>query len=278
MKVSVNPLQLILGILLAAVVAIAAYRLKTLSRGGALGAFVLGVVVFGFGGLPWASVLLVFFITSSGLSGLMKHRKKKIEEQFAKGSRRDAWQVAANGGVAGLAAALGVFFPGSIFPWVAFAAAFTAANADTWATELGVLSKRWPRSIRNFQPVLPGTSGGISLAGTLAAAAGAALIAFTAWLVWPVAETSSADRSLLTLIIAAAGLLGSIVDSLLGATVQGIYLCPVCDKETEKHPLHTCGNRTNLARGWKWLNNDMVNLACTGSAALITLFFVIVAL
>jgi len=112
---SVNFLQLILGILLAAVVAFVAFRLRSLSRSGAIGAFVLGAVVFGFGGLPWACVLLVFFVTSSGLSGLMKRRKKKIEAQFAKSSRRDAWQVAANGGVAGLAALLGVFFPHSIF-------------------------------------------------------------------------------------------------------------------------------------------------------------------
>jgi len=271
---SVNFLQLILGILLAAVVAFVAFRLRSLSRSGAIGAFVLGAVVFGFGGLPWACLLLVFFVTSSGLSGLMKRRKKKIEAQFAKSSRRDVWQVAANGGVAGLAVLLGIFFPHSIFPWVIFTAALAAANADTWATELGLLSKNWPRSIRNFRPVSPGTSGGISLMGTLAAAAGAAAIALTTRLIWPTSFPANMERWSFALIIFAAGLIGSLVDSLLGATVQGIYNCPVCDKETEKHPKHTCGNNTVLIRGWKWMNNDVVNLACTGSAAIIACIWV----
>jgi len=271
---SVNFLQLILGILLAAVVAFVAFRLRSLSRSGAIGAFVLGAVVFGLGGLPWACVLLVFFVTSSGTSGLMKRRKKKIEAQFAKSSRRDAWQVAANGGVAGLAALLGVFFPHSIFPWVLFAAALAAANADTWATEFGVVSKGWPRSIRSFRQVPPGTSGGISLMGTLAAAAGAAAIPVTTRLVWPTSFPANMERWSFALIICAAGLIGSLVDSLLGATVQGIYNCPVCDKETEKHPKHTCGNKTVLIRGWKWMNNDVVNLACTGSAAMIAFIWV----
>ena len=269
-----NPLQLTLGILLAAVVAYGAYRLNTLNRSGALAAFLLGSVVFGFGGLPWASVLLVFFITSSGLSRLLKHRKIAVEGQFDKGSRRDAWQVAANGGVAGLAALLGVFFPGSVYPWVLFAAAFAAANADTWATELGVLSRRWPRNIRTCQRVTPGTSGGISLVGTVAAAGGAVLIALTAWLAWPVVGTTATEIFLFSLIIGGSGLIGSLVDSLLGATVQGIYRCPVCRKETEKHPVHTCGNNTILVRGWKWLNNDMVNLVCTASAALLAFLLV----
>lgn len=269
------PLQIIIGILLAALVAFVAYRLKTLSRSGAFAAFLLGAVVFGFGGLPWAIVLLTFFITSSGLSRLLKQRKNKVEGQFAKGSRRDAWQVGANGGVAGLAALLGVFFPGSVIPWVLFASAFAAANADTWATELGVLSRRWPRSIRNWRRVPPGTSGAISPAGTLAAAGGAILIALTAWLVQPGIGNTATEKFTLALIIAIAGFAGSLVDSLLGATVQSIYWCPSCQKETEKHPLHSCGKETTLLRGWQWMNNDVVNLLCTASAALLAYLIMI---
>ncbi|MCX6036871.1 MAG: DUF92 domain-containing protein, partial [Chloroflexi bacterium] len=70
-------------------------------------------------------------------------------------------------------------------------------------------------------------------------------------------------------IIIIAGLLGSLFDSFLGATVQAIYRCPHCDKETEKHPLHTCGTETVQIRGWSWLNNDMVNLGCALMGAVI---------
>jgi hypothetical protein len=44
--------------------------------------------------------------------------------------------------------------------------------------------------------------------------------------------------------------------------VQAIYRCPVCEKETERHPYHTCGAKTVQIRGWAWLNNDWVNFAC----------------
>jgi uncharacterized membrane protein len=58
-------------------------------------------------------------------------------------------------------------------------------------------------------------------------------------------------------------LLGSLFDSFLGATVQAIYFCPTCDKETERHPVHTCGTPTAMIRGWEWLNNDWVNFGCS---------------
>jgi hypothetical protein len=41
-----------------------------------------------------------------------------------------------------------------------------------------------------------------------------------------------------------------------------MYFCPADQKETEKHPLHTCGTETVQIRGWKWLDNDWVNFAC----------------
>jgi len=147
-------------------------------------------------------------------------------------------------------------------------------NADTWATELGVLNPRPPRLITNGRPVAVGSSGGVSPLGTAAATAGALLIALLAWLFLAIGALFQAqplplaDLRLLPL-ATLGGLLGSLFDSLLGATVQGIYWCPTCSKETERQ-LHTCGTPTRPLRGWRWLNNDWVNFLSSILGSLIT--------
>lgn len=262
--------RLALVALLALLVAGSAYRFKLLTRSGALAAFGLGAVVFGFGGWGWALVLIGFFISSSGLSLLFKKKKKSVEKMYSKGSRRDAAQVLANGGVAGIFALLSVFLPDSIMPWIGFCSALAAANSDTWATELGILNRKPPLMVLTGRAVEPGTSGAVSLVGTLAATAGAALIGLLAWLANPLSDMMSESLWLVGLVLIA-GLAGSFIDSILGATVQAVYTCPKCIKETEKHPLHNCGSTTTIIRGWKWLNNDLVNFGCTFSGAILAL-------
>ena len=259
-------LQLILGFCFAAIIAFGAYRLHSLSRSGAWGALLEGTIIFGLGGWRWAVLLLAFFISSSLLTRSFANRKAALNEKFDKGGVRDIGQVLANGGVASLFAGLHFFFPQAGWTWIAFAASLAAVNADTWATELGVLNPSMPRSISTWKPVERGTSGGISVYGTLAASAGAVLIALLAGLVRP-----SGNFWAVTGIASLGGLLGALFDSYLGATVQAIYRCPLCDKETEKHPRHTCGTQTVQVRGWKWLNNDMVNVGCALVGALIGL-------
>jgi uncharacterized protein (TIGR00297 family) len=259
-------LQLVLGFLFAAIIALVAWRAGSLSWSGALGALLVGTLIFGLGGWRWAVLLLVFFISSSALTRTFAKRKAALNEKFDKGGQRDIGQVLANGGIASLFAGLNVFFPHATWTWLAFAASLAAVNADTWATELGVLNPSMPRLITTGKAVERGTSGGISLYGTLAALGGAALIALLAGWVSPFGN--------FWLVSAAAvlgGLLGSLFDSLLGATVQAIYHCPHCDKDTEKHPLHTCGTETVQVRGWKWLNNDWVNVGCALVGALVGL-------
>jgi uncharacterized protein (TIGR00297 family) len=257
-------LQFLIGLLCAGGIAFAAYRARSLSRSGAWGALLEGTIIFGLGGWRWAVLLLAFFISSSVLTRTFAKLKAALNEKFDKGGQRDIGQVLANGGIASIFAGLHFFFPQASWTWMAFAASLAAVNADTWATELGVLNPSMPRLITSWKPVERGTSGGISVYGTLAAAAGAALIALLAGLV-----RTSGTFWMVAAIASLGGLLGSLFDSLLGATVQAIYRCPHCSKETEKHPLHTCGTGTLQVRGWSWLNNDMVNLGCALAGAII---------
>jgi uncharacterized protein (TIGR00297 family) len=251
-------LQLLLGFSAAILISYGAYRARSLSKSGAWGALIEGTIIFGLGGLRWAVVLMAFFISSSLLTRLFRKQKTSLDEKFDKGGRRDIGQVLANGGVAAAIAGLQFFLPDAGWTWVAFAASLAAVNADTWATELGVLNPRPPLLITTGKQVERGTSGGISPYGVLASLGGAGFIAVFATLIRPAGVTWSLFPILLL-----AGIGGALFDSLMGATVQGIYTCPRCAKETEKHPRHGCGEITTLVRGWKWLNNDMVNLGCS---------------
>ncbi|HEX8229394.1 MAG TPA: DUF92 domain-containing protein [Chloroflexia bacterium] len=265
-------MSFLLSYLLAAAIGYLGYRARALSASGAVAACVVGGTVFGFGGMSAALLLITFFASSSLLSFFRAgdQAKKRAAETFDKGGRRDAAQVLANGGVAALAVLLFYFFPSAFFSG-AFVGALAAATADTWATELGVLSKRRPRLITTGGLVQAGTSGAISLLGSAAALGGALFIGLVAGLLgrfpeggyFPVGSIVAAVGTALI-----GGAAGSMADSLMGATIQASYYCPACDKPTESK-VHRCGTRTTLTRGLPWVNNDLVNLAATVTGALV---------
>jgi uncharacterized protein (TIGR00297 family) len=249
----------LIGLVLGLGLSFLAHRAGALTGSGVVAASVLGTIVFGAGGWSWALVLLAFFATSSALSRLFEARKRGYEREQAKGSRRDAGQVMANGAAATVFAAAHLWLPEATWPWFGFAGALAAANADTWATELGLLSRGKPCLITHpSKKVDPGTSGAVSGLGILAAILGASLVATVSSALVPANHFTALMAVLL------GGIAGSVFDSFLGATAQAIYHCPAENRETERHPLHTCGTPTTLIRGWKWLTNDAVNACCTG--------------
>ena len=255
-----SPLWLVFSFLLAASVAWAAYRFGALTRSGAGAATLVGGAMLGFGGLPWAALLLGFFLPATLLSFVAQERKTAFKSQFAKSEARDAAQVLANGGLAALCALGQAVHPAAGW-WTAAAGALAAAAADTWSTEIGVLSPSPPRDLLRWRPVPPGTSGAVSAWGLLAAAGGSLTMGLLALWGHPLRAG---------LAVAVGGFLGALVDSLLGATVQAVYYCPVCAKPTEHHPHHTCGAPTHHLRGWRGLDNDGVNLLATLIGALLT--------
>jgi len=235
------------------VAALVSFWRGSLSPSGIFGALLVGTLTIGLGGWSWGLLLAFFFISSSLLSHFKEREKQAAAEKFDKGHRRDFAQALANGGAGATAALLSQLSPSSAwFPF--FLGATATANADTWATELGTLSQRPPRLITNGRPAPVGTSGAISTLGTLVSFLGGALIG--------VAAAVGKERQQpwhAILIGALAGLAGSLFDSLLGATVQQIFYCDYCKKETERK-IHKCGHQTRSLRGWSWLNNDLVNL------------------
>ena len=252
-------LDLALGFALSLAVAIAGWRRAALTANGVVGAILVGTIVFAFGGLTWAAVVVAFFVLSSALSKVGESRKTRLNAVVEKRSQRDLGQVLANGGVAALLAlTAGIASPAAVFP--AFLGAMAASTADTWSTEIGVLSPAPPRSIRTARVVPPGTSGGVTALGLLAALAGGLMIgivAVLAKLVAPEVANVSAGRLLGIAMVSA--LAGSLADSLLGATVQSVYRCPRCALDTEQR-VHRCGELTAPSRGVRSVDNDLVNV------------------
>jgi len=249
--------NLLLGLALSSLIAALAYQRGALSFSGAVGAVIVGAITFAMGGLAWGWLLIAFFVTSSALSHYQARVKEPLAEKFQKGHRRDLGQVLANGGWGALLALAHALAPQPVL-FVAFVGAMATVNADTWATELGVLSKTAPRSIATGRVVAVGTSGGVTAYGTFVAFCGALLIGALAFLAQFVTNDHQLSFGISHLVIPLAGLLGSLFDSLLGATVQAIYYCDFDQKETES-ARHRCGRATRLIRGWRWLDNDGVN-------------------
>ena len=268
---SVPPLLLIaIGLPLNAAAGLVSLRNGAVDAGGAIAGTVLGAVVFAAGG-PFLWILLaVFFVSSTVLTRFRGGEKEWLTSIQQKGGRRDAFQVIANGG-AGMAAALlsrVTEHPG----WaIGCAAAFAAANADTWASEIGILSRRDPVSILTLRPVPRGVSGGVSAAGLSASLAGAFLIALF-FVLTALAAGQRGGVGTLIAIVTGGGLFGSLLDSALGSTLQAQYegrktvdgrsVKIVTERKT------TNGAPNRLVRGVPFVTNDVVNLASSSAAAL----------
>jgi uncharacterized protein (TIGR00297 family) len=203
----------------------AAYGLRLLSWDGALAAALVGGLVWEAGGLSWSIPLLLFFVTSS-LLGVIFRVSAVVHVQ------RKAIQVFANGGACGLCAVLFLVLGDDRFG-VAAIAGLAAANADTWATEIGTKFGRRFFRITTLASARKGVSGVISVVGVVGSFFGAAVIASTLPLL-----SATHLIGLVTLI----GFVGALLDSFLGDTIQRRD----DDEDKRKH-------------GLRWMTNDMVN-------------------
>jgi uncharacterized protein (TIGR00297 family) len=185
-------------------------------------------------GLP---SLLTLFVLTWGATRFGRSKKQQLgvaEDQHG----RNAAQVAANLGVAGLGATAAPIFSRSLFALVVVAA-LAEATADTLASELGEVLGGRPLMVTSLRRVSAGTDGAISLVGTLAGTSGAVLVVLVAALTLRLTVPQAVCAAL-------GAIAGLFVDSLLGATAE--------------------------RRGW--LNNDAVNFLSTLAAALIAILLV----
>src|SRR2546423_11033693 len=127
-----------------------ARRAGTLSQGGAAAATLTGTICAA-AGWGWAFVLIAFFVSATVLSVYKQSFKKETVGEFVvKGGRRDAVQVAANGGVFTLLAAASLVRPSPI--WIAAAAVAGWAGAPgTGAAQAASLAQQISSTINTLE-------------------------------------------------------------------------------------------------------------------------------
>ncbi|MFC2083982.1 DUF92 domain-containing protein [Bacteroidota bacterium] len=255
----------LIGVILACLVATMSYKIGFLTLSGSVATFLLASFIFGFGHLKWSVPILTFFVLSSLLSKIRNKRDKTVNIYFEKSDVRDHLQVLANGLIGGILVILYVILENEIL-YLVYISSLSAVCADTWATETGTLTKIKTYNILNLKPTEQGTSGGVSIIGILGGISGSIIIALTG-IYW----VDIIPFVFLSLIIFS-GLVGNLTDSILGATLQIQYECPVCNKITEKK-LH-CSSTTRYFKGISWINNDTVNFLAgiSGSITFLILY------
>lgn len=243
-------MPLLFALTISAVVAALGWWRRALSVDGAVAATAVGTAIVSHTGPAGLAVLGTFFLGSTFVSRVASRIDPASDQ--ARTEVRDARQVLANGGVAAVGALAERWTPG-LGLWLV-TIALAAAGADTWSTGFGRLSPRAPRDIVTRQPVLAGTSGGVSWFGTTGGLVGATLIGLVAATVsgqWP-----------LYLAATIIGFLAMLIDSVLGSRWQARFHCSRCGLATERRR-HDCGTPTERTRGWAWLDNDAVNATAT---------------
>ncbi len=252
-------LRILTGFALGAAIAMIARWRRALTTSGGIAAVAVATATWS-AGWTWGAAIIAFFVSSTLLSKVRETQKRLLTDDIVeKGNERDWKQVLANGGPYSIIAIASLFSPSEVW-MLAGAGALAASTADTWATEIGTLSRSRPHSITTWKSLPPGTSGAITLAGTLASLAGGLFIGLFAYAIgWPFAAIWASLTG---------GFAGSMFDSLLGATLQGRRWCTTCERGTERG-VHTCGSPTVTRGGIPWLDNDMVNVLSSTFGALI---------
>lgn len=260
-------LYILLAAGLNAVVAFTALQKKAVNHSGAAAGFTLGFLLAVLGGWQVWILLMWFFLSSTFIGRIRPERREAASGVQERGNKREWIQVFANAGPSLVWVIIYAFLKEPVF-LAAAAAGFSAATADTWSSEIGVLSKQQPVLITSIftqrQQISPGLSGGVTRLGTAAGMTGAIGTAALSFALFNGIYLSTA------LLIAAAGFAGTLLDSILGATIQAQYRDLKSSLDTERQ-----GTHNPLVRGYNWCSNDAVNAIITTVSSIIVFLVLI---
>lgn len=251
-------IEVYIGIILVSLLGVSAYTLQMLTLTGFIAAIPIGLITLFGGGPEWFAVLLYFLIVGSLLTKI-RYKFKKLRDKDEGKIGRTWVNVLSNGVIPATLCFLNIHFINVSIKqllYVFYVGAVASMLADTASTEIGLLYPKYPRLITKPRiRVPPGTSGGVTPLGFISGLLAAFSISIVAL---PGANLLYMNPSRLLFTIVIAGFLGSLIDSILGATVQGIYICRKCGLIVEEHK--HCGSSAKLYGGIKYIDNNIVNI------------------
>lgn len=211
------------------VMAVASYRRKVFDLSGSLLAFVVGMVIGLCGSVLWLILLLVFLVTSFGITRYRMNWKRERGFQEGKGGERTWRNIAANGAIPTVIALVSfisealadgnadaAFFPKDVASFL-FVTSIAVAAADTAASEIGIIDPR-VYLITTLKRTKQGTDGGVSLTGQIVAFVAAAYTSIVAYVAFAAFDTELLAGPRTLLIPMLCGFLGCQLDSVIGAT------------------------------------------------------------
>jgi len=270
----------------AASIAVSAVGLRknSLSFSGALAAVMVGFTLT-MASYCFFSCLLTFFISSSFWTKWKSDKKRKVEGDFKEGGQRNWFQVVSNSGLPFLVSIIYLFEVGFKERPIDFArdfiqsalgmtvfGAIACCNGDTWSSEIGTaVGSRTPRLITTWKKVPVGTNGAVSIVGIAASILGGLIIGIIYYVTieslnyfgsfshkyppqWPI-----------ILLGCFSGFFGSMIDSILGATLQYSGFC-----EAQRKVVHQPSASSKHICGRNILSNNLVNLISSSLTGMLT--------
>lgn len=251
--------MLIFSILLSEIIFMIVFFSKSIDYYGSLLSMLIVFSYMYFGGILGISILLLEYFFIFFISIL----KKKIIKQEKEKHTRKFLQILINGGIGTLFIILyGIFKNTSLL--IISIISISGCFIDSVSSDVGTLSKKEPYDIFKQKKVEKGLSGGMSILGTISSLLCTILISLTLYFVLKL--------KILDFIIITSLIFGqTIIDSLIGSSIQVKYKCDKCGKITEKDKC--CDRKCKQISGISWINNNMVNLI---SSILITFISIII--
>ncbi len=253
-------MNLVISITLSLLLALLAFYKKALTNNALFLAFIFSIIITFFGGISSLLILAMVFILTLIASKIKQDKRNKINANILKKhEKKDTMEIIANVATGTLILIIYGLTNNSLLK-VVYASIMAESIADSLASDIGILSKKDPINILTFKRSTPGLSGNTSLLGIFASFIGSLIIALIYFIFTP--------NIMHLIIITLSGTIGNLIDSFLGATLQVKYQCPKCNIITEQET--HCNNKTKRIKGYKILDNDIINLITNIIAGLIS--------